>query len=356
MRSAAHHPRSTVALLGSLLVTTLGCGLIALIPWFLGVSWSAVGANLAAVPPTVLLGLVALWLGGLLAHAPVLRAAMPGLTTRQALTLNLSGSAVSNVLPVGGPAGMGLGYAMARGWGFTADAFTSYTVSTNLWNAVGKFVAATGVLATAALLGVGLPTGLGPVVLSAAAFLALATGTAFAAFRSRRATAAAGRRLDRLLRAVRPSTRPGAATSWLLASRDRMAIVVRRGWAVMATGVLVYLVLQAVLLLACLAAVGAGAPLVAVAVAFAIERLISLAPITPGAAGLAELGTVTALTSFGVAPVAAAAGVLLYRILIFAIEIPVGGALALGWMHHSRRGRLSDPVDLTPAHPTEVAA
>lgn len=67
---------------------------------------------------------------------------------------------------------MGLGYAMARSWGFRPDAFASYTVATNLWNALGKFAMGLTVLAIAALLGVGLPTGLSAIILSASAFMA----------------------------------------------------------------------------------------------------------------------------------------------------------------------------------------
>jgi uncharacterized protein (TIRG00374 family) len=109
----------------------------------------------------------------------------------------------------------------------------------------------------------------------------------------------------------------------------------------MSLGVAAYLFLQGTLLYACLDATGAAAPVSAVAITFAIERLISLAPITPGAAGVAEVGAVAALTSLGVDPVSATAGVLLYRILMFAIDIPVGGLLAANWLLQNRRTALA---------------
>jgi uncharacterized membrane protein YbhN (UPF0104 family) len=341
-------PRSRgrwVSVLGSVVVLAVGYGLIASLPRLLGVSWAAVGSNLAAVPAVVLVGLLALWFLGLLVHVPVLRAAMPGLTVRQALTLNLSGSAVSNVFPFGGPAGMGLGYAMARSWGFGSQSFASYTVTTNLWNAVGKFVMGIGVLAGATVFGVALPSGLGPVVLSATVFIAVVAAATFSVLRTENATRAAAGRLDWLVSRVRTGADPGACGSWLIASRGQLAVGIRRSWKVMTAGVLAYLCLQATLLFACLAAVGAGAPVVAVVIAFAIERLISLAPITPGAAGVAELGTVAALHFFGVAPATAAAGVLLYRVLMFAIEIPVGGVLGALWV---RRRPAPVPPSDTP--------
>ncbi|MFL6061334.1 MAG: lysylphosphatidylglycerol synthase domain-containing protein [Marmoricola sp.] len=331
----------------SSVVGALGFGLVAALPHFVGATWPAIGRDLATVPVIVLVGLAGLWFLGLLVHVPVLLAAMPGLGVRQALALNLSGSAVSNVLPVGGPAGMGLGYAMARSWGFPSDRFASYTVATNLWNAVGKFVVSMLILATAAVLGVGLPSGLGAAVLGATAFISVIAVASGATFRTEAATAAAGRRLDVLRKRVRRSAEPDAFRTWLVGSRRELVTTVRSGWTRMTLGVLFYLLLQALLLHACLGAVGARAGFTVVAVAFAIERLISLAPITPGAAGVAELGTVAALHSFGVDPVTAAAGVLLYRTLMFAVEIPVGGAIALVWF--LRKSRL--PVPEWPALP-----
>ena len=49
--------------------------------------------------------LVVLWVAGLVAHTMTLTAALPGLTHRRALLLSLTGSAVANVLPLGGAAG-----------------------------------------------------------------------------------------------------------------------------------------------------------------------------------------------------------------------------------------------------------
>lgn len=323
--------------LGSLVVAGFGVALIVMLPRLVGVSWAAIGASLGSVPVLVLAGLTALWLLGLLVHLPVLMAAMPGLTARQALTLNLSGSAVSNVLPLGGPAGMGLGFAMARGWGFKPDRFASFTLSTNLCNSVGKLVVGSTVLAVAAPSGVGLPGGLGRVLGSAAAFVAVAVLAVLTTFRSERATSAVGRRLDGCLQRACPGAVRGACKTYLLGARTELVRAVGAGWRRMGAGVLCYLLLQAALLYACLAAVGAGAPISVVMIAFAVERLISLAPITPGASGLAELGTVAALNAYGVNPVVAAAGVLIYRILMFAIEIPVGGALILGWLRGAGR-------------------
>ena len=71
---------------------------------------------------------------GLVVHSRVLTAALPGLTVRRALTLNLTGSALSNVLPLGGGLGIGLNYVMVRRWGFTSRQFSLYTGAVNAWH------------------------------------------------------------------------------------------------------------------------------------------------------------------------------------------------------------------------------
>src|ERR1700709_1646038 len=68
----------------------------------------------------------------------LLTAAMPRLTHRRALALSLTGSAVSNLVPMGGALGIGLNYWMSRSWGFTKPAFTLYTFVTNLWDVMAK--------------------------------------------------------------------------------------------------------------------------------------------------------------------------------------------------------------------------
>ena len=73
--------------------------------------------------------------------------------------------------------------------------------------------------------------------------------------------------------------------------------------------------------------------------AFAAERVLSMAVITPGATGLVELGMTGTLVAFGVDPATAAAGVLLYRAFIIGLEIPFGGTALLWWLIRTRRVR-----------------
>ena len=143
----------------------------------------------------------------------------------------------------------------------------------------------------------------------------------------------------------------------LLEFRDRVVTVIGRRWPQLSLGMLGYGVLQAVLLWACLRAVGGPLSLTVVLAAFAVDRIMSMVVLTPGGTGFAEAGAAGALVALGGAPAAMAAGVLLYRGFIFALEIPVGGVWLGGWLWvHRRRLRLAEAASRRRAEVAEVAA
>ena len=287
-----------------------------------------------------------LWVAGLVAHSTVLMGAMPGLTRRRAMTLNLTGSAVSNVLPLGGGLGVGLNYVMARRWGFSPGQFSLFTVLSNVWT----------VLAKAAL------------------------PCRVAARRPRRAdrpTHPGGRDHRQHRPCHRDSARdrggfqrPGCPSRWTGARRaatagpvasrrcarrsaiDRPAPQRRRH---RATQLAAHDARHDHLLRACCAAalglphvLGSTLGPVAVLALFAFERALTALPITPGGSGVAEVATTALAIAFN-GPhdkAVVAAGVLLYRAFTFGLEIPVGGVWLLGWLlvqRSSRRLELSAP-------------
>ena len=332
--------RGAGGLLLSAAVLALAAGLVALVPHVAGTSWGAVRDVVAGVPPLAVAGLVLLWAAGLWSYSWVLTAALPGLSRRRALLLNLSGSAVSNVLPLGGAAGVALNAAMTTSWGCTRRQTASFTVVSNVVDVAGKLVVSGAVLA-ACLLGaraagdVPLP-GLGA-LLAACTALALVgaclLGSSRLAALLGRALGAAGRGLASVHTRLRPD-RPAAAPAApdLVAFRRDVVAALRRRWAPLTGGVLGYLLLQGLLLAGCLAAGGAAAAPVVVLAAFAVDRLATLLPLTPSGTGFAEAGAAAVLVAGGVPAPAAVAGVLLYRALVVLLEIPVGGAALAGWL------------------------
>lgn len=318
--------------------------LVVALPYLVGVNWKEILRELARLDSLELFGLTALWLTGLLAYTYVLTASLPGLTHAHAFMLNAAGSAVSNLLPFGGAAGVAMTFGMARGWGHRNAAIAVSTLVTGVWNVMARLLLpAVGI---AALLVAGrLPdrrlaamagtAGLG--LLGLAVLLAVA-------LRSEAAALAVDRWMLRLALRVPPG--PGAlirrAAGALLDVRHRSVAVLRTGWAGLTGGMAAYLLLQALLLVGCLLSVGARVGPAEVIAVFAINRMLTIAVVTPSGAGISETGTAALLVGFGVDPAAAAAATILYSFFTYAIEIPVGGAAWAGWT--LRRGRRPEPV------------
>lgn len=339
----------------------LAIGLIGVgLPRTVDISWHGVVPVLASVNLSALLGLVVLWLLGLWIHSFVLTAANPHLNHRRALTLNVTGSAVANVVPLGGAAGVELNRRMMKAWGIGGRGFTGYTFLTNLWDIASKLILP--VLAVVVL------PQTGNVVLPSLRFAALIAGSAFVAvvlfgavvLSSQRCTRLLARVVEGLahvvLRLVRRD-REMDLTGPLLEVRRECGQLVRNGWLRMSLGMTGYVAMQWLLLWVCLDVTGAGATWSEVLAGFAVERMLTVLPITPGGVGVADLGLVGVLLAFGCDPAGVAAGAVLFRLFIFVVEIPVGGGTLGLWALGRRRTARRAIVRVRPlaAEPQRIA-
>ena len=307
---------------------------LVVLPALTGVGWAQLATTAAQVSPVWLVALVVLWIVGLLAHTITLTAALPGLTHRRALTLSLTGSAVANVLPLGGAAGIALNHRMVRTWGHDGTSFGTYTVVSNVWDVLAKLVIP--LVALPSLLVAATSLGATAVHAAVALVVVLAVMAALVAVTlgSRRTADRTGALADRLLgRWLRGRSCRQALVDLQAATRQ----VVRTGWPRLSLGMALYSLLLFALLAGCLTATGAGLSLGAVAAGFAVERLLTLAGLTPGGAGVVEVGLTSALLAFSGAPAGVALGVLLYRTITFGLEIPVGGVTLACWLWQRRR-------------------
>ncbi|MDH2429087.1 lysylphosphatidylglycerol synthase domain-containing protein [Sphaerisporangium sp. TRM90804] len=308
------------------------------------VSWSEIGAQFGALSWRTVALMAALWLASLWAYTYVMTSALPGLTHLQALTLNGAGSAVSNLLPFGGAAGVALTFAMTKGWGFGTRPVVVYTLVTGIWNTLFRFILpAVGIVGL--LVAGRIPN---PTVTKAAwggviSILALVAVVA-AALYWERAADLLGRAADRLLgvlpRRVRP--RPGFASEAVHRLRADTAGVLRSRWPGLSLGMTAFLVLQCLIMAACLVATGSyPGPAETVAV-FALSRVLTSALITPSGAGIMEGGVATLLIAFGQPPGAATAAAILFGFWTYTIEIPWGGLALGGWSLLRRRDATRD--------------
>ncbi|MFC4060488.1 lysylphosphatidylglycerol synthase transmembrane domain-containing protein [Planomonospora corallina] len=311
------------------------------------VSWTEIGARFAALSWQAVALMAFLWLASLLAYTFVLTSSLPGLTHLQALTLNAGGSAVSNLLPFGGAAGVALTFAMTKGWGFPTRAVVVSTLTSGIWNTLFRFVLpAVGIVA---LLASG--KDLSPAVVQAgwagAISILVLVSVAGAALYWDRAAALLGRALDALARLAPAPVRPAehAASAALARLRADTSAIVRGRWPGLTLGMVAFLGLQWLVLLCCLHATGAYPGLAQSIAAFALSRVLTTALVTPSGTGIMEAGTVGALVFFGVPADSAATAALLFGFWTYTVEIPFGG-LALGaWALLRRREGAQAPTE-----------
>ena len=313
---------------GALSVGVAAFLLAVLLPRALGVGWSGTEDQLDTVSRWDLATLTLVWAAGLWLHTIVLQRSLPGLSRRRAFALNLGGSSISNVMPLGGAAGIGLNYAMLRSWGYNRGQIVSFATISNLVVALVKVaVAGTGLVALlfmpAMAAQVVRPTSPGAIGLCVAAGLMTVTTVSASIYLRRR--------------------RESWAALWLAQSWHQCVLVVRRGWAGLAVGGLGYPMLQALLLWMCLMALHVHASVGAVLAAYAVERLFALIPLTPGGVGLVETAATATLVGFGADPVGALAGVVLFRVFSYLIEIPLGAVVAAAWFARARHASVSSP-------------
>jgi putative heme transporter len=260
-------------------------------------------------------------------------AAMPGLSLRQAALESHTSTAVGNLLPAGQAVGLGVTYRFYTSYGFDGGPIALSLLVQGVWNnfvklgmpivALGLLVVegdATGALAPAAMVGL-------------AVFLLALAGFAFGLSGERRA-ARLGRALATGAAALRRLVRRPGRPDWehgAVAFRAQAITLLRGRWHWLTLTTLTsHLSLFLVLLLALrhVGVSGAEVSWVEALAAFALVRLLSAFPVTPGGLGVVELGLAAALVLAGGEEAPVVAAVLVFRVLTFLLPIPIG---ALTW-------------------------
>ena len=327
-------------------VASVGLGAVLLVwglPLVSGAAWSDIVDVLGDLSVLQVVALTMVWQLGLWVHTIALCAAMPGLSKPRAWFLNQTGSAVSNIVPFGGAAGTALNYSTCRVWGFSTSAFLRWALVTNIWDTLTKLLVPAVAVVWLVLGGTTSPEELASAAIGGLAVLALLLGFTWFMLHRDAGARVVGRVLDwgvARLR-LRRFAKQRYAERAVGFRRDSESLVAH-AWGRLTLGKAAYAMLQAFLLWLCLTWLGGEASMAVVFAAFAAERVLSMAVITPGATGVVEVGMTGMLVAFGVEPATAAAGVLLYRAFIVGLEIPTGGAALLWWLirrRHTRRLR-----------------
>lgn len=295
-----------------------------------------VWATIADLTPLELWSLVVLMLFNLLTYWLANAAALPGLRLWRSAVVTQTTTSVANTVPAGGAVAVGLTYQILGSWGFMKSEISLYVLVTGVWNVFTKLalpvvslglLAVTGQLTSALVLAaiVGVLALLVAVVL----FGLMLWKEAFAH--------RIGDGLGRAVSWVRRLVRRGPVTGWGDAAvrfRKQTIQLVGRRWPwLTATTVTSHLALYLVLLFS-LRHVGVSEHEVSwaqVLAVFAFGRLISALPITPGGLGVIELGYIGGLVAAGGNEPQVVAAVLLFRVLTYGVQIPLGGITYLIW-------------------------
>ena len=295
----------------------------------------------------MLFNLVTYWLANM--------AALPGLRWPQAAVVTQTTTSVANTLPAGGAIAVGLTFQILHSWGFGAQQITLYIGVTGVWNTFMKLGLPIVALALLALTG----QATGALVVAALvglAVLAVAVSLFALALWKKEFARRIGDGLGRLVSwFLRPLHKP-AITTWgeqAVAFRRRTITLISRRWPLLTiTTVVSQLALWLVLLLS-LRHVGISeqevSTLQTLAV-FAFGRLLGAIPITPGGLGVIELGYIGGLVTAGGNEAQVVAAVLLFRVLTYGIQIPIGAFTYVIWRAKSSWRRPA------PAHGAEPEA
>lgn len=267
--------------------------------------------------------------------APPYMAALPGLRFRPALAVTTASTASTYVAPGGPAVGMGLSFAMLRGWGFSARPVTVAVTVATVWNQFMVFGMPTVALAALTISG-----GKDPLLQTAAlvgfgVFVAVLGGFVLA-LRSERQAARVGRITSRILsRGLALIRKPPVVWTRAFVRFRRDTVGLLRGrwhWLTLATlagHLTVYLVL--ILTLRAVDVTGEEVSVVESFGAWSLVRILGSIPITPGGFGIVELGLTGALVGFGGPQAEVVTAVLLYRMLTVMPPIVVGALAGLAW-------------------------
>jgi uncharacterized protein (TIRG00374 family) len=287
-----------------------------------------------------LLGVTAL---NVATFAPPWQIALPGLRFLQAIELTQASAALAIVVPGGAAVGAAGAYGMTRRWGFGSHAVVRAVAVTSLWNQLLNL--AYPIVAVFLLTIAGeQPAALATVAFIGVAVFGIVVAGLVLVLVSDRLAYDIGDVAARLANWGRAKIRRGPV-SWagpaFARFRDDVGDFIERRWAPLTLAALIGSLNVFAVLVVSLRALEVPASQVSLVEAFAawaLVRIITSIPITPGGLGVAELGLTGALVGFGGNNAGVVAAVLVYRFLTIVPTLVLGLIASFTW----RRSRTAE--------------
>jgi putative heme transporter len=292
-------------------------------------SYGSVAHQLATVSLAWGLALAATTLVDILTTPLPWQAVIPKLPFLPALAFTQASTALTTVLPGGAPLGMALSFAFLRRLRVDSGQAGFAVALTGIWSQVmilvyplvgSILVFATGTLSTSTAV----------IAAVSAAAGVLIVGLAVAALRSEGAARWLGdfaARVGAWVTGLFHRAPPGWSGEALVKIRAERLVSLQQRWprltvATLANQLSAFLVFEL-----CLRAVGISLtdlPLSEAFLGWAIGRVITSLPLTPGGIGVVELGMIGTLVGFGASHAHVVAAVLLYRALVVLPTLAIG--------------------------------
>ena len=317
---AERPPRATAGkvvaqLVSALLVIAL---LAWALPWATGASWGEIAGAFSSLPLWAVPAMALLGVGALLLESLTVRAALPGSRWSPAL----QGHAASSATAGGSILGLTL-----MGWILRRAGLALPVILTGIMAASLVEMALTSVLIPVIGLGAyALSSSLAPAGIALPGALWAALLAVLGALLALAATALLLRRsvLTWLLAHSGQSV-PENIAAQILRIRDSVVEVLRHRAAALTLPTAGARLLQWGALLLAIEAVGAEVPLLLTVAIFALGRVLSLVPLTPGGAGVTEAVGGAALVALGVGSAQAASAMLLLLVTMLLVPLVCGG-------------------------------
>jgi uncharacterized membrane protein YbhN (UPF0104 family) len=311
----------------------------ALFTIFDDLDWGQVSAAIGELSDAEWLSLIFGWLVWVVSQGALTASLVDKLPVRRGVLASLGPTAVSSVIP--GPSDLPVRYRMYQSWGVPPSGAATAVAASGIFSVSSQLIlpAIAGVLILVADVPLG---GFLSVIVTASVALAVLLVIAGFTLGSARRTEAAGRRLDGVVRKVmgrlkKPELDENLGT--FLATQRAGAFNHLAGkWLPTTGATILTTATKCALLVMSLRFVGIPEDAIGWISIFAVYGLVAgltAIPITPGSAGVAEIGFVGMLTAAAGTEWVnqITAGVLLYRMLTWIVIIPVGfGALGV-WRH-----------------------
>ena len=292
-------------------------------------SYGSIATHLAKVSAPWAVALAAAAALDVLTAAFPWRALLPQLSWPGALGFTQASTALTLLLPGGAPLGMALSFGLLRRLRVAPGAAGFAVALTGIWSQVMIFLYPL-VGAVLVLAGGNLSTSSAAIAGASGAAATVLAVLAVAALRSRAAALrlgdTAGRVAARIARLLR-RTAPAWSGAALVRLREERLAELRRRWPVLTVATLGNQLTAFLIFDLSLRAVGVSVASVSPSesfLAWAIGRVISSLPLTPGGIGFVELGMIGTLVGFGAPHVHVVAAVLLYRGLVIVPTLLVG--------------------------------